>query len=161
MIFLKMQRNLKLKGKRKKEKFTWIVRAKAKWIGLHKYWWTYYVVREKRRWRWNGKNRHEGCRMLCFRNGTRWAMNLSDRVAKAKGSSKTLRDHMKEQHILSEIAENSHPIQESESGRENASESTAIEGQRNFTNQESQHTGEQNRTMPRTTGLSTTEECNG
>ena len=68
---------------------------------------------------------------------------------------------MKEQHILSEIAENSRPIQESESGRENASESTAIEGQRNFTNQESQHTGEQIRTMPRTTGLSTTEEFNG
>ena len=41
--------------------------------------------------------------MLCFRNGTRWAMNLSDRVAKAERGSKTLRDHMKEQHMLSEI----------------------------------------------------------
>ena len=86
--------------------------------------------------------------MLCFRNGTRWAMNLSDRVAKAERGSKTLRDHMKEQHVLSEIAENSNPIQESESGRKNANESTAIEGERNFTNQESQPTGEQNRTMP-------------
>ena len=88
-------------------------------------------------------------------------MNLSNRVAKAEGGSKTLRDHMKEQHILSEIAENSNPIQGSESERENADESTAFEGQRNFTNQESQPTGEQNRTMTRTTGLSTTEECNG
>ena len=43
--------------------------------------------------------------MLCFRNGTRWAMNLSDRVAKAERGSKTLRDHMKEQHMLSKIAE--------------------------------------------------------
>ena len=51
--------------------------------------------------------------MLCFRNGTRWAMNLSDRVAKAERGSKTPRDHMKEQHMLSEIAENSNPIQES------------------------------------------------
>ena len=99
--------------------------------------------------------------MLCFRNGTRWIMNLSDRGAKAEGGSKTLRDHMMEQNMLSEIAENSNPLQETESRRENANESTAIEGQRNFTNQESQPTGEQNRTMPRTTGLSTTEECNG
>ena len=99
--------------------------------------------------------------MLCFRNGTRWIMNLSDRGAKAEGGSKTLRDHMMEQNMLSEIAENSNPIQETESRRENANESAAIEGQRNFTNQESQPTGEQNRTMPRTTGLSTTEECNG
>ena len=38
---------------------------------------------------------------------------------------------MKEQHMLSEVAENSNPIQESESGREKANESTAIEGQRN------------------------------
>ena len=87
--------------------------------------------------------------------------NLSDRVAKAERGSKTLRDDMKEQHMLSEIAENSNPIQESESGRENANESTAIEGERNFTNQESQPTGEQNRTMPGTTRLSTTEEYNG
>ena len=87
--------------------------------------------------------------------------NLSDRVAKAERGSKTLRDHMKEQHMLSEIAENSNPIQESESGRKNANESTAIEGERNFTNQESQPTGEQNRTMPRTTRLSMTEEYNG
>ena len=55
---------------------------------------------------------------------------------------------MKEQHMLSEIAENSNPVQESESRRKNANESTAIEGERNFTNQESQPTGEQNRTMP-------------
>ena len=109
-----------------------------------------------------GTNRQEGCGMLCFRNGTRWAMNLSDRVAKAERGTKTLRDHMKEQHMLSEIAENSNPIQESESGRENANESTAFEGERNFTNQESQPTGQQNRTvyMPRTTRLSTTEEYN-
>ena len=86
--------------------------------------------------------------MLCFRNGTRWAMNLSDRVAKAERGSKTLRDHMKEQYMLSEIAENSNPVQESESRRKNANESTAIEGERNFTNQKSQPTGEQNRTMP-------------
>ena len=59
--------------------------------------------------------------------------NLSDRVAKAERGSKTLRDDMKEQHMLSEIAENSNPIQESESGRENANESTAIEGERNLT----------------------------
>ena len=87
--------------------------------------------------------------------------NLSDRAAKAERASKTLRDHMKEQHILSETAENSNPVQESESARENANESTAIEGETNFTNQESQPTGEQNRTMPRTTGLSRTEEYNG
>ena len=87
--------------------------------------------------------------------------NLSDRVAKAERGSKTLRDDMKEQHMLSEIEENSNPVQESESGRENANESTAIEGERNFTNQESQPTGEQNRTMPGTTRLSTTEEYNG
>ena len=90
-----------------------------------------------------------------------FAQNLSDRVAKAERVSKTLRDHMKEQHMLSEIAENSNPIQEIESGRENANESTAIEDERNFTNQDSQPTGEQNRTMPRTTRLSTTEEYNG
>ena len=63
--------------------------------------------------------------------------------------------------MLSEVAENSNPIQESESGRKNANESTAIEGQRNFTNQESQPTERQNRTVPRTTGLSTTEEYDG
>ena len=50
--------------------------------------------------------------------------------------------------MLSEIAENSNLLQESESGRKNANESTAIEGERNFTNQESQPKGEQNRTMP-------------
>ena len=83
--------------------------------------------------------------MLCFGNGTRWAMstcrsklgfaqNLSDRVAKAERGSKTLRDHMKEQHMLSEVAEKSNPIQESESGRKNANESNGIEGERNFTN---------------------------
>ena len=72
-----------------------------------------------------------------------------------------MRDEMKEQHMLSEIAENSNPIQESESGRENANESTAIEGERSFTNQQSQPTGEQNRTTPRTTRISTTEEYNG
>ena len=48
--------------------------------------------------------------MLCFGNGTRWAMNtcrcnfflqnLSDRAAKAEGASKTLRDDMKKQHKL-------------------------------------------------------------
>ena len=37
-------------------------------------------------------------------------MNLSDRVAKAERGSKTMRDHMKEQHMLSEISENSNPI---------------------------------------------------
>ena len=42
-----------------------------------------------------------------------FAQNLSDRVAKAERVSKTLRDHIKEQHMLSEIAENSNPIQES------------------------------------------------
>ena len=63
--------------------------------------------------------------------------------------------------MLSEVAENTSPIQESESGRGNANESTAIEGERNFTNQESQPTGKQSRTMPRTTGLSTTEEYDG
>ena len=52
--------------------------------------------------------------------------NLFDRAAKAERGSKTLRDHIKEQHMLSEIAENSNPIQESESGRENTNESTAI-----------------------------------
>ena len=62
--------------------------------------------------------------------------NLSDRAAKAERSSNALRDDIKEQNILSEIAENSNPIQESESGRENANESTAIESERNFTNQE-------------------------
>ena len=44
--------------------------------------------------------------------------------------------------MLSEIAENSNPIQENESRRKNANESTAIEGERNFTNQESQPKGE-------------------
>ena len=87
--------------------------------------------------------------------------NLSDRAAKAEGGSKTLRDHMKKHHMLSEIAKNSNPVQESESGRENAKESTAIEDDRYFTNQESQPTKEQNRTMPRTPRLSTTEEYNG
>ena len=77
--------------------------------------------------------------------------NLSDRVAKAEGGSKTLSDHMKKQHMLSEIAENSNPIQESESGRENVNESTAIEGERNFTNRGSQPTGEQNITIERRT----------
>ena len=65
---------------------------------------------------------------------------------------------MEEQNMLSEIAEKSNPIQKSESGRKNANESTAIEGERNFTNQESQPTGEQNRTMLRTTRLSTTDK---
>ena len=63
--------------------------------------------------------------------------------------------------MLSEIAENSNPVQESESGRENAKESTAIEDERYFTNQESQPTREQNGTMPRTPRLSPTEEYNG
>ena len=36
--------------------------------------------------------------------------NLSDRVAKAERGSKTLRDHMKERHIRSEIAENINPV---------------------------------------------------
>ena len=89
--------------------------------------------------------------------------NMSDRAAKAERGSNTLRDDMREQHMLSEVAEcrNSNPIQESESGREKANESTAIEGERNFTNQESRPTGEQNRTMLRTRRLSTTEEYNG
>ena len=59
-----------------------------------------------------------------------FCQNLSDRVAKAEGGSKTLSDHMKKQHMLSEIAENINPVQESESGRENAKESTAIEDER-------------------------------
>ena len=67
-----------------------------------------------------------------------FVQNLSDRVAKAERGSKTLRDHMKKQHMLSEIAENINPVQESESGRENAKESTAIEDERYFTNQEFQ-----------------------
>ena len=87
--------------------------------------------------------------------------NLSDRAAKAERGSNTLRDHMKEQHMLSEIAENSNPIQESESGRENVNEATAIEGERNFANRESQPTGEQNITMPREIRLSTKDEYNG
>ena len=90
-----------------------------------------------------------------------FVQNLSDRVAKAERGSKTLRDHMKKQHMLSEIAENINPVQESESGRENAKESTAIEDERYFTNQESQPTREQSRPMPRTPRLSTTEEYNG
>ena len=90
-----------------------------------------------------------------------FVQNLSDRVAKVEKGSKRLRDHMKKQHMLSEIAENINPVQESESGRENAKESTAIEDERYFTNQESQPKREQNRTMPRTPRLSTTEECNG
>ena len=45
---------------------------------------------------------------------------------------------MKKQHMLSEIAENINPVQESKSGRENAKESTAIEDERYFTNQEFQ-----------------------
>ena len=60
--------------------------------------------------------------------------------------------------MLSEIAENINPVQESESGGENTKQSTAIEDERYFTNQESQPTKEQNRTMPRTPRLSTTEE---
>ena len=67
-----------------------------------------------------------------------FVQNLSDRVAKAERGSKTLGDHMKKQHMLSEIAENINPVQESESGRENAKESTAIEDERYFTNQEFQ-----------------------
>ena len=63
--------------------------------------------------------------------------------------------------MLYEFAENINPVHESESGRENAKESTAIEGERYFTNQESQSTREQNRTMPWTPRLSTTEEYNG
>ena len=51
------------------------------------------------------------------------------------------------ENLSDRIAENSNPIQESESGRENANESTAIEGERKFTNQDSQPTGEQNKTM--------------
>ena len=35
---------------------------------------------------------------------------LSDRAAKAERGSKTLKDHMKKQHMLSEIAENSNPV---------------------------------------------------
>ena len=105
-------------------------------------------------WKWNEMG-YEHLQMQVF------VENLSDRAAKAERGSKTLRDHMKEQHMLSEIAENNNPIQESESGRENANESTAIEGERNFTNQGSQPTGEQNRTMPRTTGLSRTQEYDG
>ena len=96
--------------------------------------------------------------MLCFGNGTRCTMNTCRckflhiicpiELQKAERVSKTLRDNIKEQHMLSEIAENSNLLQESESGRKNANESTAIEGERNFTNQESQPKGEQNRTMP-------------
>ena len=71
-----------------------------------------------------------------------FVQNLFDRVAKAERGSKTLRDHMKKQHMLSEIA-GINPVQESEPGRENAKESTAIEDERYFTNQESQPTGEQ------------------
>ena len=99
MIFLKMKRNLKLKGKRKKER-----KINMNSSGKRKVNWTpqilmaYYVVREKSRWRLNKTNRHEDCGMLCFANGTRWAMNtsrcifflqnLSDRAAKAEGGSK-------------------------------------------------------------------------
>ena len=90
-----------------------------------------------------------------------FVQNLSDRVAKVEKGSKRLRDHMKKQHMLSEIAENINPVQENESGGENAKQSTAIEDERYFTNQESQPTKEQNRTMPRTPRLSTTEEYNG
>ena len=53
--------------------------------------------------------------MLCVGSGTSWAMNtcrlqvfvenLSDRAAKAERDSNTLRDDMKEQHMLSETAE--------------------------------------------------------
>ena len=63
--------------------------------------------------------------------------------------------------MLSEIAENINPVQESESGRESAKESTAIEDERYFTNQESRPTREQSRPMPRTPRVSTTEEYNG
>ena len=35
-----------------------------------------------------------------------FVQNLSDRVAKVEKGSKRLRDHMKKQHMLSEIAEN-------------------------------------------------------
>ena len=87
--------------------------------------------------------------------------NLSDRAAKAERGSNTLRDDMTEQPYAFWNCRNSNPIQESESGREKANESPVIEGERNFTNQESQPKGEQNRTMLRTTSLSTTEEYNG
>ena len=57
---------------------------------------------------------------------------LSDRNAKAERGSKTLKDHMKKQHMLSENAENSNPVQERESGRENARSRKVKCGKANF-----------------------------
>ena len=156
-MILKMQRNLKLKGKRKNER-----KINMNSSGKRKVNWTPQILmgllRCKREaqveMKWNKQTR--GLLNVRFRKWNEmgyedlqmqfFVKNLSDRAAKAERFSKTLRDHMKEQHILSEIAENSNPVQESESARENANESTAIEGETNFTNQESQPTGEQNRT---------------
>ena len=171
MIFLKMKRNLKLKKKKKERKIN------MKSSGKRKVNWTPQILmgllRCKRKaqveMKWNKQTR--GLPNVMFRKWKEmgyehlqmqfFVQNLSDRVAKAEGGSKTLRDHMKKQHMLSEIAENNNHVQESEPGRENAKESTTIEDERYFTNQESQSTGEQNRTMPRTPRLSTTEEYNG
>ena len=172
VIFLRMKRNLKLNGKRKKER-----KINMKSSGKRKVNWTPQILMDLLRckreaqveMKWNKQTR--GLPNVMFRKWNEmgyeylqmqvFVENLSDRAAKAERSSNALRDDIKEQNILSEVAENSNPIQESESGRENANESTAIEGERNFTNQEYQPTGEQNRTMPRTTRLSTTEEYNG
>ena len=158
MIILKMKGNLKLKGKRKNER-----KINMNSSGKRKVNWTPQILmgllrcKREAQVEMKGNKQTRGLQNVMFRKWNEmgyehlqmqvFVENLSDRAAKAERGCKTLRDHTKEQHMLSEIAENSNPIQESESGRENANESTAIEGERNFTNQESQPTGEQNRTM--------------
>ena len=136
-----MKRNLKLKGKRKKER-----KINMNSSGKRKVNWTPQILmgllRCKREaqveMKWNKQTR--GLLNVRFRKWNEmgyehlqmqfFVQNLSDRVAKVEKGSKRLRDHMKKQHMLSEIAENINPVQESESGRENAKESTATEDER-------------------------------